>query len=445
MRILHTADWHLGKVFHEYSMIEDQRYVLNQILEIIKAAQEEKNPYSALLVSGDIYDRAVPSSEASNLLSDFLTQATESFPKLHIFIISGNHDSPSRLSFASSFLEKHKIHLATNTKNFLEPIILESPVLTESSKSKKQKVAFYQLPFLFPCSIKIAEENSATLNAKNSSQSKTAALNAKNFSQSKTATLSTEDLTQSAKICRTQEELFAQATSQIIKNHQKKFSKIPLVLNAHLFTLGSTQASSERSNIGTAEQVDVSLFKDFTYGAFGHIHKFQVCDKAHKCFYSGSLLPYNFDDSPQSGILDVEIGAFDEIPKVKRILFKPLHKIASLEGKFDDFINPQKNQNFLKEHKTDFLQITLTDESEIREPFLRLKEIFPNLLLLSIKNRTSCSENLSIQKRKEAIKSKNFSQIFTQFLTDIYGENYEQSSELVKNEKAIFEEEAAKL
>lgn len=451
MRILHTADWHLGKVFHEYSMIEDQRYVLNQILEIIKVAQEEKNPFSALLVSGDIYDRAVPSSEASNLLSDFLTQATESFPELHIFIISGNHDSPSRLSFASSFLEKHKIHLVTNTKNFLEPIILESPVLTESSKSKKQKVAFYQLPFLHPGSIKISEQESATLNAKNFSQLENSTLSTENSSQLKTANLSTKDSSQSenqiqsAKICRTQEELFAQATSQIIKNHQKKFSKIPLVLNAHLFTLGSTQASSERSNIGTAEQVNVLLFKDFTYGAFGHIHKFQVCDKAHKCFYSGSLLPYNFGDSSQSGILDVEIGAFDEIPKVKRILFKPLHKIASLEGKFDDFINPKKNQKFLKEHKTDFLQITLTDESEIREPFLRLKEIFPNLLLLSLKNRTSCSENLSIQKRKEAIKSKNFSQIFTQFLTDIYGENYEQSSELVKSEKAIFEEEATKL
>lgn len=432
MRILHTADWHLGKIFHEYSLIEDQRYVLNQILEIIKVAQEEKNPFSALLVSGDIYDRAVPSSEASNLLSEFLTQATESFPELHIFIISGNHDSPSRLSFASSFLEKHKIHLTTNTKNFLEPIILESQVLNSASKSKKQKLAFYQLPFLQPGSIKLAETKNAFLGTQDFSQSE-------NSNQSANSTLSTE------KICRTQEELFEEATSQIIKNHQEKFGDIPLVLNAHLFTLGSTQASSERSNIGTAEQVDVSLFKDFTYGAFGHIHKFQACDKAHKCFYSGSLLPYNFDDSPESGILDVEIGAFDEKPKVKRILFNPLHKIANLEGKFDDFINPQKNQKFLEENKNDFLQITLTDEGEIREPFLRLKEIFPNLLLLSIKNRTSSAVNLSIQKRKEAIKSKDFSQIFTQFLTDIYGENYEQNSELVKNEKAIFEEEATKI
>ncbi len=457
MRILHTADWHLGKIFHEYSMIEDQRYVLNQILEIIKTAQEEKNPFSALLVSGDIYDRAVPSSEASNLLSDFLTQATESFPELHIFMISGNHDSAERLSFASSFLEKHKIHLTTNTKNFLEPIILED-VNSDLSNSKNQKVAFYQLPFLHPGSIKFSEQQNATLNASSFSQSKNSALNAEDQVKSKTATLSKKNSAQSKnqnqseiaplnieKICRTQEELFREATNQIIKNHQKKFCKIPLVLNAHLFTLGSIQASSERSNIGTAEQVDVSLFKDFTYGAFGHIHKFQACDKAHKCFYSGSLLPYNFDDSTESGILDVEINSYDEVPKVKRILFNPLHKIATLEGKFDNFVNPQKNQNFVKENKNDFLQIILTDENEIREPFLRLKEIFPNLLLLSLKNRTSSAANLSIQKRKEAIKSKDFSQIFTQFLTDIYGQNYDQSSELVKNEKEIFEQEASKI
>lgn len=401
MRILHTSDWHLGKTFHEYFLIEDQRFVLNQILEVIKKAELEQNPFSALIVSGDIYDRAIPAAEATTLLSDFLTDLVEKFPYLHIFMISGNHDSASRLSFATSFLEKHNIHLATSTKKILEPIILEK---------NEEKVAFYQIPFLQPGSIK--KENSD-------------------------------------EILRTQEELFCEICKQINLAHSKKYENLPSVLNAHLFTLGSVHGFSERSNIGTAEQVDVSIFKNFTYGAFGHIHKFQVCDNQHKCYYSGSLLPYNFDDSPESGMLDVEIKCKNEIPTVKRIFFEPLHKIATLEGKFNDFMDFAKNKKYLNEHKNDFLQIILTDEIEPREPFSKLKNIFPNLLVLSSKNRANSKMNFSIQKRKEAISSNDFGQIFNQFLNDIYGiqedSNQILDSELIKNEKELFEKEAKEL
>lgn len=401
MRILHTSDWHLGKTFHEYFLIEDQRFVLNQILEVIKKAELEQNPFSALIVSGDIYDRAIPAAEATTLLSDFLTDLVEKFPYLHIFMISGNHDSASRLSFATSFLEKHNIHLATSTQKILEPIILEKD---------EEKVAFYQIPFLQPGSIK--KENSD-------------------------------------EILRTQEELFFEICRQIDLTHSEKYKNLPSVLNAHLFTLGSVHSFSERSNIGTAEQVDVSIFKNFTYGAFGHIHKFQVCDKQHKCYYSGSLLPYNFDDSPESGMLDVEVKSKNEIPTVKRILFEPLHKIVTLEGKFSDFIDFEKNKKYLDEHKNDFLQIILTDEIEPREPFSKLKNIFPNLLVLSSKNRANSKMNFSIQKRKEAISSNDFGQIFTQFLNDVYGiqedSNQISDSELIKNEKELFEKEAKEL
>lgn len=397
MRILHTSDWHLGKIFHERSLIEDQRFVLRQILESLKNAENEGNPFSALVVSGDIYDRAVPPPEASTLLSDFLTSAAEKFPYLHIFMISGNHDSPARLSFASSFLEKHKIHLATDTKNFLNPVVLENV------KKNNEKAAFYQLPFLYPGSIK--KENSD-------------------------------------EICRSQEELFREAASQIINHHKKNFADVPAVLNAHLFTLGSLSGASERSNIGTAEQVDSSFFGDFAYGAFGHIHKFQICDKAHKCYYPGALLPYNFDDSPESCALDVEVSG-SAAPKVKRIFFKPLHKITKLEGKFSDFISSEKNGKF-DENKDDYLEIILTDEVQPYEPFARLKQIFPNLLLLSLESRAVSATNASIEKRKEAVKSNDFGQIFSQFLSDVHGGEAE-NSDLVQAEKKLFEEEARKM
>ena len=422
MRILHTSDWHLGKIFHEYSLLEDQRHVLGQIIQTLKAAEEEKNPFAALVVSGDIYDRAVPTAEATTLLNDFLVQAANLFPNLHIFMISGNHDSASRLSFAASFLEKHNIHLATDTKNFTKPVIVEQ---------NGEKAAFYQLPFLQSGSIqkkitKNFEENSDSNNDENSIEKSN-----KEFD---------------FEPCRSQQSLFEEACAQIIENHKKNFGDLPAVLNAHLFTLGGIKNASERSNIGTAEQVDANIFKDFAYGAFGHIHKFQVCDKNHRCYYPGSLLAYNFDDDAESGMLDVEIKSKEEIPSVKRIFFKPLHKIVTLEGKFSDFINPQKNAETVKNNKDNFLQIILTDETLPTEPFARLKSIFPNLLVLSSKERATSKTNISLEQKEKAMKSNNPEEIFSQFLADLYGETEKsESRELFEQEKKLFLEESKNL
>lgn len=421
MRILHTSDWHLGKIFHEYPLLEDQRHVLNQIIQTLKSAEEEKNPFAALVVSGDIYDRAVPTAEATTLLNDFLVQAANLFPNLHIFMISGNHDSASRLSFAASFLEKHNIHLATGTKNFTKPVIVEQ---------NGEKAAFYQLPFLQSGSI---QKKIAKNSEENSDSDK----------------IEKTEENSDFEPCRSQQSLFEEACVQIIENHKKNFEDLPAILNAHLFTLGGMKNASERSNIGTAEQVDANIFKDFAYGAFGHIHKFQVCDKNHRCYYPGSLLAYNFDDDAESGMLDVEIKSKDEIPSVKRIFFRPLHKIATLEGKFSDFINPQKNAETVKNNKDNFLQIILTDETLPTEPFARLKSIFPNLLVLSSKERAASKTNISLEQKEKAMKSNNPEEIFSQFLADLYGETEKpeesESKELLEQEKKLFLEESKSL
>ena len=422
MRILHTSDWHLGKIFHEYSLLEDQRHVLSQILQTLKAAEEEKNPFAALVVSGDIYDRAVPTAEATTLLNDFLVQAASLFPNLHIFMISGNHDSAGRLSFAASFLEKHNIHLATDTKNFTKPVIVEQ---------NGEKAAFYQLPFLQSGSI----QKKITKNSEENSDS--------NKDENSIEKLNEEF---DFEPCRSQQSLFEEACAQIIENHKKNFGDLPAVLNAHLFTLGGIKKASERSNIGTAEQVDANIFKDFAYGAFGHIHKFQICDKNHRCYYPGSLLAYNFDDDAESGMLDVEIKSKEEIPSVKRIFFKPIHKIATLEGKFSDFTNPQKNTETVKNNKDNFLQIILTDETLPTEPFARLKSIFPNLLVLSSKERAVSKTNISLEQKEKAMKSNNPEEIFSQFLADLYGETEKsESRELFEQEKKLFLEESKNL
>ena len=109
MKILHTSDWHLGKIFHEFSFIDDQKEMLNQLLQELKNAEENNNPYDALFVAGDIYDRQIPPVEAVNLFSSFLFQVRNQFPKLELFFIAGNHDSAARLAFAKEILKNEKI------------------------------------------------------------------------------------------------------------------------------------------------------------------------------------------------------------------------------------------------------------------------------------------------------------------------------------------------
>jgi DNA repair protein SbcD/Mre11 len=387
MRILHTSDWHLGKLFHEKSLIEDQAFMLDQILETIKGATAEGRPFSALIVAGDIYDRALPPSEAGTLLNDFLERATGENPGLHIFLNAGNHDSATRLSFAAGFLKKHNIHICTDTKNFTDAVLIEE---------NGEKVAFYQLPFLTPYSI---EDDGAGAERAEDGEEKS---------------------------LRSQEELYSVACKKIIEAHKKNYGEgVPAVLNAHLFAAGAAVAASERTNVGAVEQADISHFKDFTYCAFGHIHKFQPCDKEKRCFYSGSLLPYNFDDSPECGVLDVEIKNPRDVPAVKRILLKPLHPIANLTGPMKDFIGSEAKKSLIQENQNNYVQVILTDAVMPSEAFITLKSVFPNLLCVTMKEENLGGKNVSIQSRKEAIDSNDPEKIFCQFMKDLYGDVFD--------------------
>nr|MCR5401214.1 hypothetical protein [Treponema sp.] len=409
----------------------------------------------------------------------FLVKIREEVPSLHIFMNAGNHDSASRLSYASDFLEYHKIHLATGTENICQPVILEQG---------EEKLAVYQLPFLTPLSIK--EDNAAcstgekdlknadcdsgknaeglgSKNENNSFAEGAANDNAENGKKTsdEAATRafekSIEDSDQGSceENLRSQEDLYRAACKKIIESHRKNYPGIPSLLNAHLFTSGSLTGASERSNLGTVEQVSVSLFKDFTYGAFGHIHKFQSCDKEKKCWYSGSLLPYNFDDSPESGILEVDIG---ETVSVKRLLFTPLHKISKIKAFFKDLFGSESDKNLVKENQNNYVQVILKDSVMPTEAFFTLKTAFPYLLSVIQASAGSRGTSSTIEQRKEAILSNNPEKIFDQFMTDLYGEevtggkqaascqkegeSQEQNEErgLFEAEKKIFIEEASK-
>lgn len=402
MKILHTSDWHLGKVFHEKTLIEDQKFVLDQIISVMKEASASGSPYAALIVSGDIYDRAVPPSEAVTLLDDFLVRLTREVPGTHIFLNAGNHDGAGRLSFASRFLEKNNIHLACDTKNYTTPVIIEMG---------DERCAFYQLPFLTPLSIK-----------------------------------------KDGALLRSQQDLYAEAVAQIAAAHKASYADVPAVLNAHLFASGSSVSASERSNVGAVEQVGTDLFAPFAYGAFGHIHKCQPVDTEKRLWYSGALLAYNFDDDPVTGMNEVTIScakgtaALDAdracTPvSVKRIPFTVLHPIAKVEAEMKDLVGSSADSALVAENREKYVQVILTDAVMPLEAFANLKTVFPRLMTVTMKAQTGAGKSSSIEARKAVIDSNDPAKIIDQFMSDIYGD---ADDELIRAEKALFVEEAAR-
>ncbi|MGP1455369.1 MAG: exonuclease SbcCD subunit D [Treponema sp.] len=327
MKLLHTADLHLGKSLHEMPLLPDQKKILSDIIRILCTDR-----YAALLIAGDIYDRAIPPADALSLLSWFLSEVRTACPDTAIFMIPGNHDSAQRLAFAGSLLQQQRIYIAENHEAFTVPTILSQD---------GEQAAVFMLPFLHYGA----------------------------FSQS----------AEREKIGDSQAEMarFASAQLKAAVN-----PAIPSVLLAHLFTIGGKTASSERTFIGTAEYVDPALFSYFTYTALGHLHRFQrVSDRM---YYAGSPLAYAFDEADSKKyVLSITIDCntpgfpltIDPIP------LHPEHKLSRLTGPFADFLEGDA----FKEHTDDFLEITLTDTQVVTNPMQLLRSRFP--LLLSIRQR----------------------------------------------------------
>lgn len=389
-----------------YSLFDDQKEFLKQIICQLKKGDAEGKPYTALLVPGDIYDRSIPPEEATILLSDFLSEIKDNFPNLHLFMTAGNHDSASRLSFASGLLSKQNIHITGNVSKMTEPVIL----------SDSGYAAVYSLPYLYPRSIK--KQVPAETEIENGIE---------------TTTITHYLLHQ--------QDLYDEACALIMEAHKKlceekpEYKDMPAILLGHLFTMGVVLHGSERSNVGDAERVSVDVFKDFTYCAFGHIHGYHVCDSEHRCFYAGAPLAYHVDDSSDTFMLDVSFSEMKkkEVPAVEKIPFKPLHPVISFEGKISDFSNASEaDSKKWQKYKDYYVYISYTDEVAVPNAHEVLKRVFPNLISAQPKERLHGGTKASIAKRKEAVDSKDICTIYKQFLSDVNGEPVTESEELTK-------------
>ena len=383
MKLLHTADLHLGKTLHETPLLSVQEKMLDDIHDILT-----QHDYAALIIAGDVYDRAIPSAEAVSLFSRFLARIREDCPDTAVCIIPGNHDSAQRLAFAHEILQNQRIYIAQDTCRLAEPVILTKGA---------EKLAVYLLPFLnFGA---FSEEDKEAYRAAGDSQAEMAVV-----------------------------------ASHILQ--QAVQPDMPALLAAHLFTIGGQSSSSERTFIGAAEYVNPDLFSCFDYVALGHLHRCQrITDRM---YYSGSPLPYSFDESEDAKcVLSIDINATPKqsaagktsitIERIPIISERPLKR---LEGVFADFFTGTRYD----EWSGCYLEITLDDAEVIAHPMQLLRQKFPFLLSIrqkSFMNQESQdgAEPLNLRERT-AEDPLTLAENFSRFEIIINGESNQMKQEL---------------
>lgn len=330
MRFIHLSDLHIGKQLHHYSLIEEQRALLHQIVEHVKKERPD-----AVLIAGDVYDTAVPSAEAIAVFDDFLTELDGLEQELTICVIAGNHDSARRLDYASQILAKHRIHIAG-----FPPMQEEEHISTVSLTDAYGEVVIYLLPFVKPGYLK------------------------KLFPE--------ESLS------------FSDAVKRLLEREEINESKRN-VLVSHQFYAGGGQtpvtSESETHMVGGIDNVDVGVLEAFDYAALGHIHKTQQI-LAPKNRYCGTMFPYSISEGETAkSVTLVELGAKGEEPKIKELPLVLPRQVRKLRGTMDEVL-ALAGEGMC----TDYVSITLTDEVEAYHPRENLEEKYDHILEIRIDN-----------------------------------------------------------
>lgn len=323
MKLLHLSDLHIGKRVNEFSMVEDQRHILNEILGII-----DKEQPAGVLLAGDIYDKSVPSAEAVALLDEFLVQLSQR--KLQVFAISGNHDSPERIAFGGRLMEESGIHMAPVYNGQIAPIVLTDEF---------GPVNLYLLPFVKPIHVRQA------------------------FPEAEI-------------------ESYTDALAVAVQAMNVDTSERNVLLT-HQFVTGAKHCESEEMSVGGSDNVDVSVFDSFDYVALGHIHGPQSVGR-ETVRYCGTPLKYSFSEaSHHKSVTVVELGTKGDI-SLRFEPLTPLHDMAEIKGSFQAVYQRQYCKG--KCDRNDYLHITLTDEDDIPDAVNLLRSLYPNLMKLDYDN-----------------------------------------------------------
>lgn len=323
MKFLHLSDLHLGKRIHNFSMIEDQKYILEQILHIV---EEEK--VTGVIIAGDVYDKPIPSAEAVALFDDFLVNLAKR--QLHVFVISGNHDSPERIAFGERLMRHSGVYLSPVYNGKIEPIALEDDF---------GKVNIYLLPFLKPIQVRHFFEEEKIDN-------------------------------------------YTEAMECVI-SHMNLQEKERNILVCHQFVTGAVRSESEEISVGGLDNVDALVFAPFDYVALGHIHAPQNLGE-QKIRYCGTPLKYSFSEADhKKSVTILEVLEKGNIHITTRELV-PMRDMIKIKGYFEELVSPQFYE---KIEKDSYVQITLLDEQDIPNAFGKLTCIYPNLMQMRYENK----------------------------------------------------------
>ena len=327
MKLIHLSDLHLGKRVNEYSLLEDQAYILTQIIQII-----DKEAPDGILIAGDVYDKSVPSAEAVVLFDNFLTRLAKR--DLQVFIISGNHDSPERMAFGSKLMEGSGIHLSQVYDGHVAPYALTDEYGT---------VYLYMLPFLKPAHVRRFFD---------------------------------EDI-----------DSYTDAMVAAVSNMELDLEARNLLIT-HQFVTGASRSESEEISVGGTDNVDASVFDNFDYVALGHIHSPQNCS-SERIRYCGTPLKYSFSEAKDhKSVTVVELKEKGNI-SISTIPLTPMRDMVEIRGSYEEITRKSFYEN--TNYTEDYVHITLTDEEDIVDAIGKLRVIYRNLMKLDYDNQRTRS------------------------------------------------------
>ena len=357
MKFFHLSDLHIGKQLHLYSLKEEQKAVLN---EIIQYAEKEKP--QAIVIAGDVYDKSVPSAEAVAVFDEFIRNLSEL--SLKIFVISGNHDSPERLEFAGSLLEKQGLYIAG-----LPPVKETDRIKKVVLCDEEGEVCFWLLPFLKPSYVRGIFPEKENLS-------------------------------------------YTEAVKMLLEREEMDLSVRNVLVTHQFFTASGKEpfrSDSETVYVGGAGNVDVSAVQNFDYVAMGHIHKAQYVGE-ERFRYCGTPLKYSAGESGDTKTLTaVTLGKKGEGIKIETLPLQPMRDVQQLKGRFEELIRLGTE---------DYVSLTLTDEQMPYQPREQLEKVFPNILELKVENTRTKREISGFLKEAEQAEP---CVLFENFYEEIHG------------------------
>lgn len=337
MKLMHLSDLHLGKRLNEFSLLEDQSFILQQLVELVRSEQPD-----CVLLAGDIYDKPVPPAEAVTLFDDFLNKLAQ---LTTVCVTSGNHDSAERLAFGAQLMREGGVHFCGLYTGEPQCVTLQDAY---------GSVHIYLLPFLKPAHVRYCLPPTEA-----------------------------EQVT-------TYHEALRCAVERLHINAAERN-----VLVAHQFVTGAQTAGSEAVNVGGVDNIGAEVFAAFDYTALGHIHRAQNVG-SERVRYSGTPLKYSFAEWQQEkSVTLVELGEKGSV-SVTALPLAPLRDLRKLRGSYEELMSrdfydelPKDSDGLLR----DFYHLTLTDEEDVPDAVQKLRSVYKNLLQLEYDNKRTRTDN----------------------------------------------------